>query len=66
MTNHANDESADVQQDVTEQTCYGKWTIFDPRDAKAGCTCGNPAADKAAIDAFLDNYNALFGVRMAA
>ncbi len=66
MTNYANDESPDIQQGVTEQTCCGKWTFFDPRDAKATCACGRPAADEAVLDAFLDDYSALFRVRVAA
>lgn len=47
--------------------CCGKWVVFDPRDvATASCDCAHPANDVAAIDAFLDDYNALFGMRVAA
>ncbi len=56
-----------VVEAATAPACCGKWVCFDPSDvATAPCGCTHPANDAAAIDAFLDDHDALFGRRLAA
>ncbi|WP_271298922.1 hypothetical protein [Sphingomonas sp. CV7422] len=57
----------EVVADEAAPACCGKWVVFDARDAApAPCGCAHPANDVTAIDAFLDDYDALFGERVAA
>lgn len=60
-------DAAQIVEAATAPVCCGKWVVFDPRDvATASCGCAYPANDVEAINAFLDDYDALFGERLAA
>jgi len=59
-------EAEAVLEDAVENTCCGKWAVHDPFKV-VSCSCARPAVvDTAAIDEFIDDYDALFGRRLAA
>lgn len=59
-------EEPAIVEVFVENTCCGKWAVHDPFEV-VSCSCARPAVvDTAAIEEFIDDYEALFGQRLAA